>query len=543
MRERRLEQGEAGMEETDIIVVGSGSAGSALAGRLSEDPRLSVTVLEAGSRDRNAWLHIPIGYAKTMYHPTISWNYQTEAEPGLGGRSVPWPRGRVLGGSSAINGLIYIRGQMEDYDQWRQMGCTGWGFEDCLPYFKRAEGNERGPSHLHGAEGPLCVSDLRDRNPLSVAFLEAARELGFPVNPDFNGESQEGAGWYQVTVRNGVRCSAATAFLKPALRRPNLRLLTDAHALRVLMEDGRAVGVAYRQHGQEKVIRARREVVLSGGAINSPQLLMLSGIGPAEHLQEMGIEVRRDTPGVGRHLQDHFQARLMFRASQRGSLNEMVNSLWGMARMGAQYALTRSGPLTFAAGTSGLFARVLPQSATPDVQFHFIPWSADTVKEGLHRFPGFTMSVCQLRPESRGDITLASPDPMAKARIRANYLATETDRQCMVEGLKLAQRLADTRAMQPWIESRYAPAPGKGETDEDLLEFCRNTGGTIYHPTSTCRMGSDEGAVVDTELRVKGVDRLRIADCSIMPAVVSGNTNAGAIMIGERCAEFIRRAA
>ncbi len=526
------------MEQWDVIVVGSGSAGSAVAGRLSEDPGTRVLVLEAGARDRNPWLHVPIGYAKTMYHPTLSWNYGTEPEAALGGRSVPWPRGRVLGGSSAINGLIYIRGQREDYDTWAQTGCTGWSFEDCLPFFRRAERNERGADALHGADGPLSVSDLRDRNPLSVAFLEAAQELGLPMNPDFNGPVQEGAGWYQVTVRDGVRCSAATAYLKPALKRPNLRLETDAQATRVLIEGGRAVGVEYRAGGEARTARAR-EVVLAGGAINSPQLLMLSGIGPAAHLQEMGIPVLHDAPDVGQKLQDHFQARLMFRATQRVSLNEVVNSLWGMARMGAQYALTRSGPLTFAAGTSGLFARVLPQSATPDVQFHFIPWSADSVKEGLHRFPGFTMSICQLRPESRGAITLAGPDPMAKPRIHANYLATETDRRCMVEGLKLGQRLARTRAMSPWIAAPHG-LDGLETPDEALLDYIRATGGTIYHPTSTCRMGADDRAVVDLQLRVRGVEGLRVADCSIMPAVISGNTNAGAIMIGERCAAFLK---
>ncbi|MFL1464192.1 GMC family oxidoreductase [Roseococcus sp. DSY-14] len=528
------------MAEWDVIVVGSGSAGSAVAGRLSEDSARKVLVLEAGARDRNPWLHVPIGYAKTMYHPTLSWNYGTEPEAALGGRSVPWPRGRVLGGSSAINGLIYIRGQREDYDTWRQMGCTGWGFEDCLPFFRKAERNERGPDPLHGGDGPLAVSDLRDRNPLSVAFLEAAQELGLPMNPDFNGPVQEGAGWYQVTVRNGVRCSAATAYLKPALKRPNLRLETDAHATRILFEGSRAVGVEYRRGGAAQVARAR-EIVLAGGAINSPQLLMLSGIGPAAQLAEHGIAVQRDVPAVGQHLQDHFQARLMFRASQRVSVNEVVNSLWGMARMGAQYALTRGGPLSFAAGTSGLFARVLPQSATPDVQFHFIPWSADSVKEGLHRFPGFTMSICQLRPESRGAITLASADPMAKARIHANYLATETDRRCMVEGLKLGQRLARTRAMQPFIAAPHGLASLE-TPDGELLDYIRATGGTIYHPTSTCRMGADEASVVDLQLRVRGVEGLRVADCSVMPTVVSGNTNAGAIMIGERCAAFLRAA-
>jgi choline dehydrogenase len=527
------------MDETDVVVVGSGSAGSALAGRLSEDPRIRVTVLEAGSRDRNPWLHVPIGYAKTMYHPTISWNFATQAEPELAGRSVPWPRGRVLGGSSAINGLIYIRGQAEDYDHWRQLGCTGWGFDDCLPYFKKAERQERGADDLHGADGPLSVTDLREKGVLERAFIDAAKELGYPENPDFNGPEQEGAGWYQVTVRNGFRCSAATAYLKPAMKRPNLRVITDAHVERIIIEDGRATGVVYRVGNETRTLKAQREVVLSSGAIGSPQLMMLSGLGPAEHLSEMGIEVKRDIPGVGQNLQDHLQARLIYRANQRVTVNERMG-FFGMAMMGAQFAATRRGPLSFAAATSGLFARVLPQSATPDVQFHFIPWSADSVKEGLHKFPGFTVSVCQLRPESRGEIKLASTDPFAKPNIHARYLTSETDKQCMVEGVKLAKRLAETASLGRFIQDRYSPPEDAPEDDAAWLDFVRRTSGTIYHPTGTCRMGEDDAAVVDTQLRVKGVGNLRVADGSIMPTVVSGNTNAGCIMIGERCAEFMK---
>ncbi len=526
----------------DYVVVGAGSAGCAVAARLSEDPSVRVVLLEAGSRDWNPWLHVPIGYAKTMYHPTLSWNLTTEPEPELEGRRVPWPRGRVLGGSSAINGLLYVRGQHEDYDHWRQLGCTGWSFEDVLPYFRRAEDQERGESRLHGTGGPLAVSDLRDRNPLAQSFVDAAVELGFPRNEDFNGETQEGAGFYQTTSRKGWRVSAATAYLKPARGRPNLTVVADAHSTGLLMEGRRAAGMRFRRHGAMLTVRAEREVILCGGAIASPQLLMLSGIGPAEHLQEMGIEVVQDLPTVGGNLQDHFQARLAFRVNKPVSMNTRTRSLWGQFLMGAEFALRRTGPLTVSAGTAGLFARVLPGSATPDVQYHFLPFSAEKSMQQLHPFPGMTISACQLRPESRGTITLASPDPEAKARIRANYLATETDRRCMVEGIKLGRRLAQTRALGQWVEQEIVPGEATA-SDEEILAFIRQTGITIYHPSGTCRMGGDPASVVDPELRVRGTEGLRVADASIMPTVVSGNTNAPAIMIGEKCADLVKAAA
>jgi choline dehydrogenase len=531
----------AGMS-ADYIVVGAGSAGCAVAARLSEDPSVRVLLLEAGARDRNPWLHVPIGYAKTMYHPTLSWNLKTEPEPELEGRSIPWPRGRVLGGSSAINGLIYIRGQHADYDHWRQLGCTGWSFEDVLPYFRRAEDQERGADALHGKGGPLAVSDLRDQSALARAFIDAAVELGLPRNDDFNGPEQEGAGFYQVTARGGWRCSAATAYLRPARNRPNLMVVTGAEANRLILEGRRAVGVAWRQGGVAREARAAREVILCGGAIASPRLMLLSGIGPAAELAALGIDVAHDLPQVGRNLQDHFQARMVFRCTRRVTLNERKASLIGSLGMGLQFALFRRGPLTISAGTAGLFARVLPGSATPDVQFHFIPFSADRPGTVLHPFPGFTISVCQLRPESRGTITLADADPATPTRIRANYLSTETDRRCMVEGLKLTRRLAATRAMSAWIAAEHIPGPD-ADGDEALLAHARRTGTTIFHPSGTCRMGSDPASVVDTELRVRGIDGLRVADASIMPTVVSGNTNAACIMIGEKAADLIRAAA
>jgi choline dehydrogenase len=520
-------------------VVGAGSAGCAVAARLSEDPSVRVLLLEAGGRDRNPWLHVPIGYAKTMYHPTLSWNLATEPEPELEGRRIAWPRGRVLGGSSAINGLLYVRGQQQDYDHWRQLGCTGWSFEDVLPYFRRAEDQERGADALHGAGGPLAVSDLRERNPLALAFIEAAAELGFPRNPDFNGPTQEGVGLYQVTARKGWRCSAAKAYLRPAARRPNLTVVTEAHSTGLVLEGRRAAGVQVRRHGAEHTVRATREVILCSGAIASPHLLLLSGIGPAEHLQAMGIPVAHDLPGVGRNLQDHFQARLAYRVTGPGSLNTRRHSLLGQFLMGAEFALRRTGPLTVSAGTAGLFARVLPGSETPDVQFHFLPFSTDKTMMELHPFPGLTISACQLRPESRGSITLRSPDPQEKAVIHANYLATETDRRCMVEGVKLGRRLAATRAMAPFIAEEVIPG-AEHASDEAVLGFIRRTGTTIYHPSGTCRMGGDPGSVVDPALRLRGIEGLRVADAAIMPTVVSGNTNAACIMIGEKCADLVR---
>jgi len=526
----------------DYVVVGAGSAGCAVAARLSEDPSVRVVLLEAGSRDTNPWLHVPIGYARTMYHKTLSWNLVTEPEPELNGRRIPWPRGRTLGGSSAINGLLYLRGQAEDYDHWRQLGCTGWSFEDVLPFFRRAEDQERGESRLHGKGGPLAVSDIGDRNPLAMAFIEAAAELGFPRNDDFNGEVQEGAGLFQVTARNGWRCSSATAYLKPARNRPNLIVVADAHAEGLVLEGRRATGVRFSRFGAQLTIQATREVILCGGAIASPHLLLLSGIGPAEHLRSLGIEVAHDLPQVGRNLQDHFQARLAFRVAGPGSLNTRLASWFGKLAMGAEFALKRTGPLTVSAGTAGLFARVLPGSATPDVQYHFLPFSTSKTMMELHDFPGMTISACQLRPESRGTITLASPDPMAKALIQANYLGAETDRRCMIEGVKLGRRLAATKAFAGIVQQEVAPGVDAAD-DAAILDWIRATGGTIYHPSGTCRMGGDEQSVVDPELRVRGIAGLRVADASIMPTVVSGNTNAPCIMIGEKCADLVKQAA
>ena len=525
--------------EADYVVVGAGSAGCVIAARLSEDPSVRVVLLEAGGADRSPWIHIPIGYGKTIIDPKVNWLYSTEPDPNLNNRAVFWPRGKVLGGSSSINGLLYVRGQAEDFDHWRQLGNTGWAFDDVLPYFRRSEGFAEGGDALHGGDGPLAVSPLLERNPLCQAYIQAAEETGLPRNDDFNGPTQEGVGYYHVTARNGRRCSAAVAFLRPAAHRPNLRVLIRAHAERVLFAGRRATGVAFEQGGKRLTVRAKREVILSGGAINSPQLLMLSGIGPAEHLQSMGIEVLHDLPGVGANLQDHYQTRFAYRCKFPITVNDIMKSPLRMMQVGLQYAMFRSGPLTSSAGQVGIFARSRPGLASPDIQFHFIVFSSDRPAQGLHKFSGFTQNVCQLRPESRGEILLKSRDPQAAPAIHANYLATELDRQTLLDGLKLCRVLADRPVMRHYIESEYLPGEAI-QSDDELLDYARAFGGTIYHPVGTCRMGQDARSVVDAELRVHGISGLRVADASIMPTLVSGNTNAACIMIGEKLSDMVR---
>ena len=526
--------------EADYIVVGAGSAGCVVAARLSEDPNTRVLLLEAGGRDTNPWIHIPLGYGKTIADPNVNWCYHTEPEPGTKNREMLWPRGKVLGGSSSINGLLYVRGQHQDFDHWRQLGNRGWSWEDVAPYFKRSEGRiGANAGGLHGTEGPLAVSDITDRHPLCEAYIQAAQEIGIPRNDDFNGPTQEGVGYYQTTSKNGRRMSAARAFLKPAMKRGNLRVEINALAERVTFDGKRASGVVFRQNGQSITAKATREVVLCGGAINSPHLLMLSGIGPAAHLAEMGIETLLDAPGVGQNLQDHYQTRMAYRCTQAITVNDIMTSWVKMGLVGAQYLLTRKGPLSISAGQVGIFARSRRELDLPDVQFHFIVVSADRPAEGLHPFPGFTQNVCQLRPESRGEIRLKSPDPAAHAAIFPNYLATALDRQTMIDGLKMCRAMSDRPAMRRYIASEYLPGD-KVVSDDDLLDYARAYGGTIYHPCGTAKMGSDPMAVVDDQLRVRGVAGLRVADASIMPTLVSGNTNAACIMIGEKVSDLIR---
>jgi choline dehydrogenase len=525
-------------EEFDYIIVGAGSAGCVLANRLTADGKYSVLLLEAGPRDTNPWIHIPLGYGRLFKEKAVNWMYQTEPEPGLNGRNVFQPRGKTLGGSSSINGLLYVRGQHEDYDRWRQHGNLGWGFDDVLPYFKKAEDQTRGADDFHGTGGPLPVSNLGHPDPISAAFVEAAVEAGIPRNPDFNGATQEGAGFFQTTTRGGRRASTAVAYLRPAKTRANLHVETSAHAEKILFEGRRAVAVAYRCAGIPRTARARREVLVASGAFNSPQLLQLSGVGPADLLRQHGIEVVLDAPGVGHDLQDHMQVRVVMRCSQAITLNDIVNNPFRKVMTGLRYAAFRTGPLTIAAGTSGAFFKTNPRLATPDVQIHFLPFSTDKMGEKLHPFSGFTASVCQLRPESRGSLRIRSADPAAPPEIRINYLASEVDRTTNVEGLKILRKILHAPALSSYVVEEVEPG-GKVTSDEALLAYCRVRGSTIYHPTSTCRMGNDPLAVVDQRLRVRGIEGLRAVDASVMPDLVSGNTNAPVIMIAEKASDMI----
>jgi choline dehydrogenase len=525
--------------EFDYVIVGAGSAGCVLANRLSADGKNSVLLLEAGPKDTNLWIHVPLGYGRLFKEKSVNWMYQTEPEPELGGRQVFQPRGKVLGGSSSINGLLYVRGQHEDYDRWRQRGNAGWGYDDVLPYFKKAEDQQRGADKYHGAGGPLPVSDWRHADPLSEAFVVAAAETGIPTNPDFNGASQEGAGFFQTTTRRGRRASTAFSYLRPAKGRGNLRVETSALAQRILFEGRHARAVEYRQQGRLRSARARKEILVSSGAYNSPQLLQLSGVGPADLLKAHGIDVVLDAPGVGNDLQDHMQVRLVTRCAQRVTLNDIVNHPVRRIMAGAQYAAFRRGPLTIAAGTSGAFFKTNPRLATPDIQIHFLPFSTDKMGEKLHSFSGFSASVCQLRPESRGSLRIKSADPTVPPEIRINYLATETDRAAFVDGIKILRKILAAPALKPYSVEEVHPGP-KVTSDEELLNYCRRTGSTVYHPTSTCRMGNDPLAVVDQRLKVRGIEGLRVVDASIMPDLMSGNTNAPTIMIAEKASDMIR---
>ena len=525
--------------EADFIIVGAGSAGCVMAARLSEDPNTKVILLEAGGNDSNMWIHIPLGFGKTFADPRVNWCYETEPEPGAGGRKIFWPRGKVLGGSSSINGMVYIRGQHEDFDLWRQLGNTGWSSTDVLPYFKRAEHQTRGEDEFHATGGPLCVSAVEDGHPICEAFIKACNEAGYKRNYDFNGRDQDGVGYHQTTIRNGKRCSTAVGYLHPAMKRPNLRVVTHAHTQKVLFEGKRATGVMFRQDGQDRVASAKKEVILCGGAIGSPQIMLLSGIGPHAHLAEMGIPVVHHLPGVGQSLQDHYSAAIKLKCTQPITVNDVMMSNFKKLKTGVEYVLFRKGALAAISATVALFARTRPELASPDVKLSISTFSADRPQDGLHKWSGFTLIAYQLRPESRGEVCLKSPNPADAPAIRPNYLAAETDRRAIVAGLKIGRGLLASQYMRGYIASEFKPGDAV-QTDEQLLQYARENGGTVFHPTSTCKMGVDPMAVVDPELRVYGIDGLRVVDASVMPAVVSGNTNAGTIMIAEKASDLIR---
>jgi len=528
------------VETFDYVIVGAGTAGCVLGNRLSENAHVRVLLLEAGPEDRSLWIHLPIGYAKTMFHPVYNWRYYTDPEPEMKNRRMYWPRGRGLGGSSSINGLIYIRGQPEDYDAWARMGNAGWAWKDVLPFFIRSEHNSRGADAWHGDSGPQWCSDIASRHELMEAIIRAGEELGVARNDDFNGARQEGVGYYQLFTRHGWRCSTAAGHLRAARRRRNLVVRTGAQATRIAVTGGRASGVDYRRGGRERSVAAAREVILCAGAIQSPQLLQLSGIGPGELLRRLAIPVIADLPGVGENLQDHLQIRSIYKVSRPITTNDELRTVFGRLRIGLQWLFRRSGPLATGINQGGLFTRLMPESRTPDIQFHFGTLSADVSGGAPHPWPGCTFSVCQLRPASRGSVRVVSNDPLKPPSMRANYLSEPIDRRYAIESLRFTRRLAASTALAPYLTEEYRPGAA-AQSDDDLLEFAREYAQTIFHPVGTCRMGDDAMAVVDAHLRVRGLEGLRVVDASIMPTLVSGNTHAPVVMIAEKASDMIIR--
>ena len=526
----------------DYIIVGAGTAGCLLANRLSADPGNRVLLLEAGGNDTYPWIHIPVGYLYCIGNPRTDWGFRTDPVPGLNGRSILYPRGKVLGGCSSINGMIYMRGQAQDYDNWRQMGCTGWGWDDVLPYFLKHEdhwkGRTFGGGGLHEEGGEWRIEAPRVRWDLLDAFRDACEEVGIPKVDDFNTGDNSGSAYFHVNQRNGWRWNTAKAFLRPTRGRPNLRILTEAQATRLTVAEGRVTGLELTLAGEPAVARVAGEMVMAAGAVGTPQILQLSGIGPGEVCQAAGIETVLDVPGVGRDLQDHLQLRCIYKVQNAVTLNQTASTLFGQARIALQYALTRSGPMSMAPSQVGVFARSSDAYETPNLQYHVQPLSLDKFGDPLHDFPAMTASVCNLRPESRGEIVITSPDPRAAPAIRPNYLSAPADRAVAADAIRLTRRIMSAPAMAQYQPQEHLP--GDAAQDQDALEAAAGEiGTTIFHPVATCRMGTDERAVVDPRLRFRGLDGLRIVDASVMPAITSGNTNSPTLMIAEKGAEMI----
>lgn len=525
--------------EADYVIVGAGSAGCVLANRLSADGA-EVILLEAGPRDLHPWIHIPAGVLKLLYNPLVNWMYATEPEPGSGNRAIHWPRGRVLGGSSSINGMLFVRGNPADFDNWAQMGCRGWTYDDCLPYFKSIERYGPGDAEHRGKEGPLLIEDYRTVLPLTHSFVEAAQQAGFPFSKDLSGATPaDGVGYSQMSRNGRFRGSTAQTFLREARKRQNLRILTNAVALKLLTEGKRCTGVRIDQMGREIEVKARREVIVSSGSIASPQLLQISGIGPAAHLKSIGVEVVHDLPGVGSNLSDHYVVRVSHRVKDAVSINQLARGV-RLAGEVAKFVVTGKGALTFGVSSAQVFVRSREGLASPDIQLLFSPASYDTSKFGaLEREPGATVAVSIARPESRGTIMAASADPFAKPSIKPNYLSAPGDIRVILAGVAHARRIFASPAFAKHSVAEITPGPGI-TSDADLLEHIRANGTTIYHPVGTCKMGEDPQAVVDSRLRVRGMSGLRVIDASIMPLVTTGNTNAPTIMIAEKGAAMIR---